>query len=427
MHHVADFYEVLGLRDLCGGFLIKSLGPHNCCSLLARAHEVHCEPLAQRCLELLTLDFIAVVEHDVAFPALPPETLSSLCQKDELVCAEEYEVFEAIALWYEREPSAEKFAALPELLQLVRWPLVDEERRNEVFELAARLHPPRPCDVEISGATDTADADARARVGQKRSASPFDVTTPPRSDSTKAGRDASAARDKGIDADADAEGEPGLMSLLARVFPPSDASSSPASVTPVPRARQYSWGQLLVRPAPAAAEPDSVHVLTSTKEYMVGRSRKSDIRIGHQAPMPYISSQHCRIFHAIHWPDDDDEALPVAPSMAPSGMGALSISGSGGGSGSDAARAPRLQAWLEDLSQNGTFINQQPVGKGNKKLLSAGDRIEFVFPQGRQQPQGGNNFPVFTYMPHKPDAPTHSDALAEDAEDGNDGDTAEFR
>ena len=52
MHHVADFYEVLGLRDLCGQFLLDSLAPHNCCHLLARAREVHCEPLLQRCLAL---------------------------------------------------------------------------------------------------------------------------------------------------------------------------------------------------------------------------------------------------------------------------------------------------------------------------------------------------------------------------------------
>ena len=35
---------------------------------------------------------------------------------------------------------------------------------------------------------------------------------------------------------------------------------------------------------------------------MVGRSRKSDIRIGHTAPMPYISSQHFRVYHTIRWP-----------------------------------------------------------------------------------------------------------------------------
>ena len=35
MHRVADFYEVLGLRDACCRFLLESLRPHNCCQLLS--------------------------------------------------------------------------------------------------------------------------------------------------------------------------------------------------------------------------------------------------------------------------------------------------------------------------------------------------------------------------------------------------------
>ena len=32
---------------------LDALRPHNCSHLLSRAHEVHCEPLVQRCLDLL--------------------------------------------------------------------------------------------------------------------------------------------------------------------------------------------------------------------------------------------------------------------------------------------------------------------------------------------------------------------------------------
>ena len=51
---------------------------------------------------------------------------------------------------------------------------------------------------------------------------------------------------------------------------------------------------------PADAPSDEDHKLVCTLEYMIGRSRKSDIRIGHNTPMPYVSSQHFRIFHTIH-------------------------------------------------------------------------------------------------------------------------------
>ena len=157
------------------------------------------------------------------------------------------------------------------------------------------------------------------------------------------------------------------------------------------RERQYYWGRLISRsPPPAAGQPapdkseDKVYNLVSTKEYMVGRSRKSDIRIGHTAPMPYISSQHFRIYHAIRWPDATESL--------------------GSEEEGEKRPAPVLQAWLEDLSQNGTFINGQLVGRNKHQPLSEGDRIEMVFPQGRQPPQGGNSFPVFTYVPYRPAA-----------------------
>ena len=372
MHHVADFYEVLGLRDLCCRFLIDSLRPHNCCHLLSRAHEVHCEPLVQRCLDLLTLDFIAVVEHDGEYPSLNPATLHAIASRDELVCAEEFEVFEAIATWYERQPSAEKYAALLELLPLVRWSLVREERRAQVFEHASRLRPPASVDSE--SASPYRKGDVSAKVAQVHSGSNSNSETSGLVSAT--------------------EGDP--LRLLTTLFPPAEAATPPqAGVLPAPP-RQYSWGQLIARHAPsqggAPTEPDRVHKLQSTKEYMVGRSRKSDIRIGHQAPMPYISSQHCRIFHSIRWPDE----------------------GSSGAWVSDGdEREPRLQAWLEDLSQNGTFINGQLVGRNKHQPLSDGDRIEMVFPQGRQPPQSGSSFPVFTYRPSaRPSTPLSSLAAA---------------
>lgn len=58
LHHVADYYEVLPLRDHCCEFLLGVLSSRNCCTLLWRSQEVNCEPLSQRCHDMLTLDFV---------------------------------------------------------------------------------------------------------------------------------------------------------------------------------------------------------------------------------------------------------------------------------------------------------------------------------------------------------------------------------
>ena len=86
------------------------------------------------------------------------------------------------------------------------------------------------------------------------------------------------------------------------------------------------------------------HALVSTRSYVVGRSRRSDIRVGHKLPVPYISSRNFRLTHALCWP----ESLG-----APAGAAAPALDGADGGG------TPWVQAYLEDLSQNGTYVNGQ--------------------------------------------------------------------
>ena len=423
MHHVADFYEVLGLRDECCRRLLEALRPHNCCHLLARGHEVHCEALVQRCLDVLTLEFIAVVEHDALFHRLDPSALVELCSRDELVVAEEFEVFEAIVSWYERGKTASKYEALPELLRLVRWPLVREERRGDALRIAAGLTPPSLSDR----AEEIDDHEALARHSRKR---PLERASPASSqagpshvpgasvedsqDEQEAGRGATPSCVEGDDAGAASSFEAGapavrtaqepsaeMVQLVSSLFRPS---SGLGEGTEPPRERLYRWGLLTARNA-ISGEIERTHQLVATKEYMIGRSRRSDIRIGHQAPMPYISSQHCRIYHAIRWQEPPGQ--PVT----------------------DAALAPRaavLQAYLEDLSQNGTFINGQPVGKNKTQALMQGDRIEMVFTSGRQtQQQQQNHFPIFTFETLKPLEPTRFSSGVDAVDAGSDhGDPA---
>lgn len=404
LHLVADYYEVLPLRDACCRYLLSSLRPDNCCLLLSRSQDVHCEPLAQRCLDTLAMEFVAVSEQDDDFGDLDHQVLRSTLARDDLVCAEEYQVLHALVTWYAREPNEDKARQAHELLGLVRWALVAEEKRDDVEKLCTRLwvagenlraqrQKPDPAQGGQGTAAAWTAGDGRAcwealsRDKEARACPALETAPPP------SGCDAAPTKSEAGPSEA---GPSDTFDLPSRVRQLLAARCERGA--PTPRERQVTWGKLVARPqaaVPGGPEqpPTDMHVLKCTKEYIIGRSRRSDIRVGHQAQMPYISSQHFRIYHGIRWPEP------------PPGGAALS-----------ADRSPRLSAWLEDLSQNGTFVNGKLVGKGQTKALDDLDTIELVFPQNRERvpPAPSNNsFPVFTYEAWKPpDGPPSSPPIS---------------
>tara|TARA_B100000524_G_scaffold273800_1_gene151538 strand:+ start:487 stop:1260 length:774 start_codon:yes stop_codon:yes gene_type:complete len=221
---------------------------------------------------------------------------------------------------------------------------------------------------------------------------------------------------------------------------------SPRDPLPVPRVRV--WGYL---DATGGHPPQPLDFrkweLLCTKEYVVGRSRKSDIRIGHTSPMPYISGQHFRLFHRLGWSSVARRAEQIdraeqTGEAAPAALGTPEISAeacanggkhsAGIGEAQQATLRPerldennpvatssssfgrldndfsrpdpqdlgpaKLEAWLEDLSQNGTFVNGVLVGKGSRQRLCHGDSIELVFPAATQLTQQlAVAFPNFTF------------------------------
>ena len=289
--------------------------------------------------------------------------------------------------------SIEKHAALPALLPLVRWPRVAEERRADIFALTARLRPPRmPLDGTPSAPLAAVGSPAVTPIPSACGDSELDEDHLDATDrEDRSLQNKSHAREKAPRASSsrgspweDAETEATL--LVRELFP--EASVTPVSDGGLGPERQYFWGELVSRSpppppgqvTPPGSEAERTYPLQSTKEYMVGRSRKSDIRVGHQAPMPYISSQHFRVYPAIRWPD---------------------VAAEGTLSSEDEHAAPVIQAWIEDLSQNGTYINGTQLGKNKSQVLNPGDRIEMVFPLGRQPTQQpAHNFPIFTFQTH---------------------------
>ena len=452
---------MLPLRDASCQFLLEALRPHNCCSLLMRSYAINCEPLTQRCLDTLTLDFVAVVECDPGFVELGAAVLRSIIARDNLVCAKEREVFEALLKWYAVRP-AEKHAALLEMLPLVRWAFVFDERPGDlapapVEETQARrkkllagfrdavagaYRTGEEAGASGSRKTISSKSKPKAEPAAESAAGPSSSANVPRQsvlsrsvaeeeeaeeEETQCASEmrkkqkvvAPAPRGK-VEVDqepvyrslgCEAEVHAGSPRSCAATAAESAAAELEASVEQclaqqLPaqkgkaacRPRHYTWGTLVGRnPEPPSSQPFTPDVQTwrleSRQEYVVGRSRKSTIRIGHDAPMPYISSHHFRVYNQIEW-----AAGPI-PSTQDSSQSVTEQSASQDASQGAPGGAPRLEAWLEDLSQNGTFINGELVGRDEKQKLKDGDRIELVFPRNSSEhpTSNVNHFPTFTY------------------------------
>ena len=469
-----------------------------------RSYAINCEPLTQRCLDTLTLDFVAVVDCDPGFPELGAAVLRSIIARDSLVCAKEREVFEALLKWYAVRP-AEKHAALLEMLPLVRWAFVLDERPGVLAPALVEDTDARRKKLLAGVRAAVADAyrtggEAGASGMRKTISSKIEPAAEPAAEpaverpaSSSSGNvlqqpvvSCSAAEEEEAEeeeeeeeeeegdmcafdmhlrkkrktvapaprCEAEVDQEPVYRSLsceaevhagspsCAATAAESAAAELEASVEQclaqqLPaqqgkaveqcaacRPRHYTWGTLVGRnPEPPSSQPFTPGTQTwrleSRQEYVIGRSRKSTIRIGHDAPMPYISSHHFRVYNKIEWAAD---SCPSSQDSSQSASQDASQDASQGAPGG----APRLEAWLQDLSQNGTFINGTLVGRDEKRKLKDGDRIELVFPQessDRSSNNVNNHFPTFTYQAPSPlgDLPLAGGAQCADAAPSPDG------
>ena len=83
----------------------------------------------------------------------------------------------------------------------------------------------------------------------------------------------------------------------------------------------------------------------SEDEYTIGRSHKCNIKISYsevkEDVLQTISKRHCRIVKATS------------------------------------------EVYLEDYSFNGTYVNSEKIGRGNRKILKHNDQISLVSPEFR--------------------------------------------
>lgn len=209
-----------------------------------------------------------------------------------------------------------------------------------------------------------------------------------------------------LEAVAGAEGEAGaptpLQARLRHILLKQHALwlRRPASAIslPTPPSRCYSWGTLRMSGGSQPQLPLRSTRLECTKEQVVGRSRKSDLRIGQNAPMPYISGAHFRLFHQMGFPPVDVHGAPLPPEEAADAGEPSPPASPRAESELAGHKRGRLEAWIEDLSQNGTFVNGVLLGKGRKRRLRDKDRIELVFTAAQQPHVQPYTFPSFTYV-----------------------------
>ena len=84
LYRLADMYEVLDLADLCCEYLKGHADDvSQCCAMLAAADEVHCFPVVQHCVTVLTRHFEAAAKHE-GFLHLSQPLLTSLLADKEL-------------------------------------------------------------------------------------------------------------------------------------------------------------------------------------------------------------------------------------------------------------------------------------------------------------------------------------------------------
>ena len=115
------------------------------------------------------------------------------------------------------------------------------------------------------------------------------------------------------------------------------------------------WGRLL---AIGAREADAYRrVSLLTPEVTIGRREGCPERLTDNT----VSSVHCRIT-LTHAPAPESDESPDED-------------------------AQPLEVWLEDASANGTYVNAEKVGKGNRVRLSQNDEIGLIKPCGGAERQ----------------------------------------
>lgn len=404
LYALADYYEVLPLCDYCVETWRKDLSPSNCVSYLVLARNVGCEALEQVCLDSLTLLFSEVVESDSSLYTLPADVLIDLVQRDSLTCAHEEEVLGALIKWYCTGPLSfvgasaqemgDKRSALLAMLSAVRWDRVLTNGSTPWFpgrETYAR-------GTSWWGSVGLMWIKLRELV-----ASYFGVDRRAVALDRDATRTYTDLEERAADVASDFVAMIGphiQQAHLAHGGPrPPDAlfHGSPP--------RRYCWGKLLGMNSPTNQQTQfppegKVWALHGHKKFVAGRSRTCAVRFGNNLNGDlFTSSKHFNLSTRMTYPEHGGAAAGHVEDLRIESRD------------SPHASNARLTVFLQDTSQNGTFVNGTLVGKDNEVRLNFGDKIQVVFANDHNQ----NSPPHFFFHPPSYVQPTPPAPAAESA------------
>jgi kelch-like protein 18 len=121
----ASFLGLQYVKTACALFLKSRLHPHNVLGIRDFADNLGCTSLLEQCNKYINRFFENVAQSD-EFLNLSLDNLRSFIGNDDLNTTSEKEVFEAVMSWLKYDIDGRK-DKLPDLLALVRLPLLDPE------------------------------------------------------------------------------------------------------------------------------------------------------------------------------------------------------------------------------------------------------------------------------------------------------------
>ena len=302
LYACSDYYEIMPLCNACEQFLEDSINAYTFSTILSRATASHCRSLEDRCVHMLTLEFSSIAMADATFWTIEAEVLEKAIQSNDLTCITEGRLVHALLRWYTGPEGDVKLIG-------------DEKRRRSFMDMLYH--------VRWKFVDET--------ILEEILSDPRLLVVPEAKE---------------------------LVSNLA------------GGCHEHTRARNQ-WGALIAHDHPDATVQYyggqcKQYILATDRETRVGRSRKSDIRVGHLNPMPYVSALHFVIKFNVDYSCLREGGLPVRTAI------------------------------LRDKAQNGVFVNGERIDRDVDHVLQDGDRIDTVFSSG-EAPGGEDRLPHFIY------------------------------
>ena len=345
LYVVAAFYVVSSLVDKCCKYWFENLCASNCCSLLMTSERINCQSVKSRCFYMLIQCLEDVAARDSCYYELSAKTLISVIKSEFTACSNERALLLLLVRWYVHKTD-ERLDAFEKMLSHVFW--------NDIIDHRGQMN-----------AETYAEHVERLLVDVREICS-SDICPDPKSKKRKNPTDfCHIAKRVALMV-------PEFANYNATDWPRRNNSHAFLSVNDV------KWVNDTRIPFQLWTDDETRHWNLQTRErLLIGRSRKADVRIGHDNEKPYISGKHFIVYSKMEW--------ILEPGADP-----------------DKGEVPFVVAYIVDFSENGTFVNGKKLKKGVKSKLKHGDNVHVVFfPQ--QIDDIEDSFPSFTFSDKDPD------------------------